>query len=81
MNASVMRSTYTADGRTSYLQTGGTVIVRGNEGENGEMNSGYPIFAIPNPNSSFVMSGGELIIRDKNDGTGANGNGLYLNCD
>ncbi len=81
VNASVMRSTYTADGRTSYLQTGGTVIVRGNEGENGEMNSGYPIFAIPNPNSSFVMSGGELIIRDKNDGTGANGNGLYLNCD
>jgi fibronectin-binding autotransporter adhesin len=81
INASVMRSTYTADGRTSYLQTGGTVIVRGNETEAGEMYSGYPIFSIPNPNSSFVMSGGEIIIKDKNGDQSSTGNGIYLNCD
>jgi hypothetical protein len=80
VNVSVMRTTITGSGKTSYLQTGGTVIVRGNETEVGEMSS-YPIFSIPNPSSSFMMSGGEIIIKDKNNGTGAAGNGLYLTCD
>jgi len=79
LNTTVMRSTWTAPGKTSYVQTGGTVIVRGNETENGEM-SGVPIFNIPNPSSTFVMTGGDIIIRDRNNGN-ANGNGLYLNCD
>ena len=80
VNVAVMRTTVTSSGKTSYLQTGGTVIVRGDETEAGEM-SGYPIFSIPNPNSSFLMSGGDIIIRDRNNGTGADGNGFYLNCD
>ena len=80
LNASVMRSTWTAPGKTSYIQTGGTVYLRGNETEAGEM-SGVAIFNIPNPSSTFVMTGGEIIIRDCNNGTLPNGNGLYLNCD
>ncbi len=80
INASVMRSTWTAPGKTSYVQTGGTVILRGNETEIGEMSS-VAIFNIPNPSSTFVMTGGEIIIRDCNNGTLPNGNGLYLNCD
>ncbi len=79
LNTTVMRSTWTAPGKTSYVQTGGTVIVRGNETELGEM-SGVPIFNIPNPSSTFVMTGGDIIIRDCNNGDG-NGNGIYLNCD
>ncbi len=80
LNATVMRSTWTASGKTSYVQTGGTVIVRGNETEAGET-SGVPIFNIPNPASTFVMTGGEIIIRDRNNGGPPEGNGLYLNCD
>lgn len=80
LNATVIRSTWTAAGKTSYVQTGGTVILRGNETETGEM-SDAAIFNIPNPNSSFIMSGGEIIIRDRNNGATPNGNGLYLNCD
>lgn len=79
LNTTVMRSTWTAPGKTSYVQTGGTVIVRGDETELGEM-SGVPIFNIPNPSSTFVMTGGDIIIKDCNNGDG-NGNGLYLNCD
>jgi hypothetical protein len=80
VNATVMRSTWTAPGKTSYVQTGGTVYVRGNEGEDGEMST-VPIFNIPNPSSTFVMTGGNIIIRDRNNGLLPNGNGLYLNCD
>ncbi|MEI7662216.1 MAG: hypothetical protein WCK34_08460, partial [Bacteroidota bacterium] len=80
INASVMRSTWTAPGKTSYVQTGGTVILRGDETEVGELST-VAIFNIPNPSSTFVMTGGEIIIRDCNDGTVPNGNGLYLNCD
>lgn len=79
LNTSVMRSTWTAPGKTSYVQTGGTVIVRGDETEPGEM-SGVPIFNIPNPSSTFVMTGGDIFIRDHNNGD-ENGDGLYLNCD
>jgi fibronectin-binding autotransporter adhesin len=80
VNVSVMRTTYTSSGKTSYLQTGGTVIVRGDETEAGELNS-YPVFAIPDPNSSFIMSGGDIIIRDRNNGNTTEGNGIFLNCD
>ncbi|MCX6266897.1 MAG: hypothetical protein NTW16_06000, partial [Bacteroidetes bacterium] len=79
LNTTVMRSTWTAPGKTSYVQTGGTVIVRGNETEIGEM-SGVPIFNIPNPSSTFVMTGGDIIIKDCNNGN-ENGNGIFLNCD
>jgi fibronectin-binding autotransporter adhesin len=79
VNASVLRSTYTAPGKTSYVQTGGTVYLRGDETEPGEqMDVG--IFNIPYPSSTFVMTGGDIIIRDCNTGSAATGNGLYLNC-
>jgi fibronectin-binding autotransporter adhesin len=78
VNVSVMRTTITGSGKTSYLQTGGTVYIRGDETEPGEM-SDYPVFSIPNPSSSFVMSGGDIIIRDVNRGN-VNGNGFFLNC-
>ncbi|MCX6279172.1 MAG: hypothetical protein NT004_13910 [Bacteroidetes bacterium] len=80
VNATVMRSTGTAAGKTSYVQTGGTVIIRGNETEPGELSS-VPIFNIPNPSSTFVMTGGEIIIRDRNNGSDTTGNGVFLNCD
>lgn len=80
INTSVFRSTWTASGKTSYVQTGGTLLVRGDETENGEMGDA-PIFAIPDPNSTFSMSGGEIIIRDRTNYTGAEGDGVYLNCD
>ena len=76
VNTSVFREGQ-APGRASYVQTGGTVIVRGNETEPGEM-SGYPVFGIMNPSSSFVMSGGNLIIQDSDSGTPAGGNGFNV---
>jgi len=81
INATVMRSTWTASGKTSYVQTGGTVYVRGDETEVGEVTSAVSIFSIPHPSSTFIMTGGEIIIRDCTNGTPANGNGLFLNCD
>lgn len=77
VNASVFREGVAA-GKASYRQTGGTVIVRGDEGESGEL-ADYPLFDISNVNSSFVMSGGELIIRDRNTGNAGGGNGFFVN--
>ena len=77
VNASVFREGVAA-GKASYRQTGGTVIVRGDEGESGEL-AAYPLFDISNVNSSFVMSGGELIIRDRNTGNAGGGNGFFVN--
>ena len=74
-NTSVFREGNAA-GKASYRQTGGTVIVRGDETEAGEMAS-FPIFDISNPTSTFVMSGGDLIFRDINTGN-ANGNGFCV---
>ncbi|MCX6256689.1 MAG: T9SS type A sorting domain-containing protein [Bacteroidia bacterium] len=66
-----------SDGKAAYIQTGGTVIIRGNETEPGEVTD-YPVFNIPNPATSFIMSGGVMIIEDKDNGT-ADGNGFYVN--
>ncbi|MEI6682762.1 MAG: T9SS type A sorting domain-containing protein [Bacteroidota bacterium] len=79
IDASVLRSSWSVPGKSSYVQTGGTVILRGDETEVSEM-SDVPVFNIPSPSSTFVMTGGDIILRDCNNGTLLNGNGLYLNC-
>ncbi|HNY04049.1 MAG TPA: hypothetical protein PKG48_15755, partial [Bacteroidales bacterium] len=76
-----MRSTFTASGKTSYVQTGGTVIIRGDETEPGEVRDYDPVFSIPHPASTFMMTGGEIIFRDRSANTSSAGNGLYLACD
>ena len=79
VNASIFRSANGTSGRTSYTQSGGTVIVRGNETEPGEL-AAYPIFGIMEVQSGFTMTGGEILLRDVNSG-GTGGNGFYINSD
>lgn len=78
VNTSVFREGVAA-GKASYRQTGGTVIVRGDETESGELAS-YAVFDISNSSSSFIMSGGDLIFRDRNTGGTTGGNGFYVNA-
>lgn len=58
----------------SYIQSGGTVLVRGNETEVGEV-SADPLFEIEDPSGIFNMSGGEIIFKDAG---GSDVNGIYV---
>jgi len=51
-------------GVASYTQTGGLVLVRGNQTEPGEVSGSYPIFGFDAPSGVFNMSGGEILMRD-----------------
>jgi len=64
VNISQFRSTGTASGRASYIQTGGQVIVRGNRTESGEVSSAKAIFGLSSADDVFTMSGGEILIQD-----------------
>ena len=65
-----------SSGVCSYSQSGGTMIVRGNETEAGEV-SGDPLFQIEDATGIFNMSGGEIILRDIG---GSNTNGMFVPC-
>ena len=64
VNIAQFRSTGTASGRASYIQTGGQVIVRGNQTESGEISSSHAIFGLSSADDVFTMSGGEILIHD-----------------
>ncbi|QHT66707.1 hypothetical protein GXP67_08565 [Rhodocytophaga rosea] len=77
--------------RSSYVQTGGTVTVRGNKSNTGidiiaDKRTDFAIFSIPDAGSTFRMTGGTLNINDaigglQNNPDISNGgtNGLYIN--
>lgn len=64
IDVSQMRSAG-ASGIASYIQSGGTVTVRGNETEPGEYTGAYPLFGLQTPDAVFQMSGGTIILRDE----------------
>ncbi|MCK5029182.1 MAG: hypothetical protein KAR57_06080, partial [Bacteroidales bacterium] len=65
VNVAQMRSANGATGIASYIQTGGTVLARGDETEAGEYTGAYPLFGLESTNAVFNMSGGEIILRDE----------------
>ncbi len=62
LNVSQLRRS--GSGLTSYIQTGGTVIVRGSAEEPSERDDASALFSIPDPNGVFRMTGGTLTLRD-----------------
>jgi len=62
-------------GVASYTQTGGLIVVRGNETEPGEVAGAYPIFGFDDATGVFNMSGGEILLRDI---AGSTTNGFYI---
>ncbi|MBR8536888.1 hypothetical protein KDU71_15050 [Carboxylicivirga sediminis] len=69
VNISQFRSTGSASGRASYIQTGGQVVVRGNRTEAGEVSSAAAIFGLSSEDDVFTMSGGEILIQDDSGST------------
>ncbi|MHC1703483.1 MAG: autotransporter-associated beta strand repeat-containing protein [Tenuifilaceae bacterium] len=79
-NVSVFRSSSNTGGKTSFIQTGGTLIVRGDEGERGEVDGTYPLFGLIESQSTLRISGGDIIINDRSTGgVNAFNNGFYIN--
>ncbi len=62
VDVSQMYSTSGGTAKTSYIQTGGLLRVRGNETEPGSLTG--PLFNIVGSDASFNMSGGEILLRD-----------------
>lgn len=75
VNVAQVRSANGGGGVASYIQTAGTVYVRGNQTEAGQVDNGYPIFGFDDATGVFNMSGGTLYLQDIG---GSNTNGLYL---
>ncbi len=65
INVAQMRSAGGGSGVASYVQSGGTVLVRGDETEDGEYTGAYPLFGLETTDAVFHMSGGEIILRDE----------------
>ncbi|WKN46060.1 T9SS type A sorting domain-containing protein [Tunicatimonas pelagia] len=78
IDVSQMRTAGGGGGIPSYIQSGGTVDVRGNTGVAGEVSGGFALFGIDDPNGVFTMSGGTLLIRDN---SGAAAGGINISSD
>ncbi len=60
-----VRSAAGTGGVASYLQTGGTMTVFGNEATyGGEYTGAYPLFGLETSDAVFQMTGGEIILQD-----------------
>ncbi|MGC9375014.1 MAG: hypothetical protein ACP5DQ_08250 [Bacteroidales bacterium] len=79
VNISQLRSTSSESGKTNYIQSGGTLIVRGNKTEAGEVSDKYPIFGLINSTDNFIMSDGNIYIYDVANGTDFSNNEFYIN--
>lgn len=75
VDVSQFRSGAVGGGKTSYTQTGGTFVVRGNVTEAGEKSSSYAIFGFDSEDAVFNMSGGSILLHDTG---GGDVNGLYI---
>ncbi|MEA2042946.1 MAG: putative Ig domain-containing protein [Bacteroidota bacterium] len=60
-----MRSAGGGAGIASYVQSGGLIRARGNETEPGEYTGAYPLFGLEGTDAAFIMSGGEILLRDE----------------
>ncbi|TAJ13131.1 T9SS C-terminal target domain-containing protein [Marinilabiliaceae bacterium JC017] len=69
VNVAQFRPGGRSGGKASYKQSGGTLIVRGNYGEEGEVTNDYPLFGLSGEDDVFMMSGGEIRIKDNSDVT------------
>jgi fibronectin-binding autotransporter adhesin len=83
VNLSQLRSSVSATyHRESFSQSGGTVLIRGNYGEAGEVSGGYSLFSCPYTDNVFAMSGGTLAIRDVSAAPGTYAyNAVEIGCD
>ncbi|MBN1182814.1 MAG: hypothetical protein JXB49_11040 [Bacteroidales bacterium] len=68
---SQLRNTGYGTGRFSYIQSGGDLIIRGDEPvgdetSGGEYSNGYGLFNLNNGDCVFQMSGGDIYIYDNN---------------
>jgi len=79
VNVSQFRSASGAAGKSTYIQTGGILTVRGDKTEAGEIDNGYPLFGLVNTNDNFLVSGGTINLYDIAGGTGYGNNSFYVN--
>jgi hypothetical protein len=68
VNVSQLRSAGGGTGTNSYIQTGGTVVVRGSSGQSGEVDNGYALFSMHLQDGVFAMSGGTLRVYGQQSG-------------
>jgi hypothetical protein len=65
VNVSQIRSAHGEVGTSSYIQNGGTVVIRGHKIHGGgEKAENFAMFNISNANSVFTMTGGEMYLHD-----------------
>lgn len=86
-----------AGGKTSFIISGGELMVRGNRqftwntdyqapysvnpDGGGEITAAYPTFGIIDPEGVFQMSGGKIYIADNSGNNGYNSNAFCVNAD
>lgn len=68
VNVSQLRSASGGTGTNSYIQSGGTVIVRGRSGQLGEVSNSFALFSMHIPDGVFNMSGGTLRVYGERGG-------------
>ncbi|GAA5021578.1 hypothetical protein GCM10011506_02560 [Marivirga lumbricoides] len=73
VNVSQFRSGAGGPGIYTYTQTGGNVLVRSNEGQNGEVDGNFALFSLQTTDAVFNMSGGTLTVY------GNNGEAIFIN--
>ncbi len=76
VNVSQLRSAGGGAGTNSYIQSGGTVIVRGRSGQAGEVTTAYALFSMHLPDGVFNMSGGTLQVYGERGG-----GSVFINSD
>ncbi|MDA3954971.1 MAG: hypothetical protein PF485_15095 [Bacteroidales bacterium] len=79
VDISQFRSAVGGSGKANYIQSGGLLMVRGDDkSEAGEVSDANPIFGLVNTSDNFQMSGGAIVIYDDVDGIGVND--FFINC-
>ncbi|MCG8307098.1 MAG: hypothetical protein MI975_06860, partial [Cytophagales bacterium] len=68
VNVSQFRSAGGGTGTNSYIQSGGTVIVRSNVGQSGDVATSYALFSMHLQDAVFNMSGGTLQVYGERGG-------------
>ncbi len=67
-----------ASAQGTYEQNGGTVSINGG----GSVNNSYALFSLTYSGNVFIMTGGELIVKGRNNlGTSSTRGNIFINCD
>ncbi len=79
LNVSQIHSSSGGSGKANYIQSGGTVEIRGDRTEDGLLDDTHGIFGLVNSEDNYIISGGDLQINDISTGSGFGNNSFYIN--